>query len=64
VEDSKKLIKWKNTGMNSREDMNAFNPVLTIGDPIAEVLMLHKGLTELEVIEEFKKPLKNGRHRH
>jgi len=58
MEEFRKQIRWKKISMIFQGAMNAFNPVLTIGDQIAEVLMLHKGLTKREAIEEVKKLLK------
>lgn len=56
-EDFRKKIRWKKISMVFQGAMNAFNPVFTVGDQIAEVLMLHKGLTKKEAIEEVKKLL-------
>ncbi|WFO76181.1 ABC transporter ATP-binding protein [Desulfurococcaceae archaeon MEX13E-LK6-19] len=41
-------IRWKKISMVFQGAMNALNPVYTVGDQIAEVLMLHKGMTKRE----------------
>ncbi len=56
-EEFRKEIRWKKISMVFQGAMNALNPVYTVGDQIAEVLMLHKGLTKKEAIEEAKKLL-------
>ena len=56
-DDFRKEIRWKKISMVFQGAMNALNPVYTVGDQIAEVLMLHKGLTKKEALEEVKKLL-------
>ena len=56
-EEFRREIRWKKISMVFQGAMNALNPVYTVGDQIAEVLMLHKGLTKKEAIEEAKKLL-------
>ncbi len=56
-EEFRKEIRWKKISMVFQGAMNALNPVYTVGDQIAEVLMLHKGLTKKEALEEVKKLL-------
>ncbi|ABN70420.1 oligopeptide/dipeptide ABC transporter, ATPase subunit [Staphylothermus marinus F1] len=53
----RKKIRWKKISMIFQGAMNALNPVFTVGDQIAEVLMLHKGLTKKEAMEEVYKLL-------
>ncbi len=48
MEDFRKQIRWKKISMVFQGAMNALNPVFTVGDQIAEVLMLHKGMTKRE----------------
>jgi len=47
-ESFRKEIRWKKISMVFQGAMNALNPVYTVGDQIAEVLILHKGLTKKE----------------
>ena len=56
-EEFRREIRWKKISMVFQGAMNALNPVYTVGDQIAEVLMLHKGLTKKEAFEEAKKLL-------
>ncbi len=56
-EEFRREIRWKKISMVFQGAMNALNPVYTVGDQIAEVLMLHKGLTKKEALEEAKKLL-------
>ncbi len=57
-EEFRRKIRWKKISMVFQGAMNALNPVFTVGDQIAEVLMLHKGLTKKEAMEEVYKLLK------
>jgi peptide/nickel transport system ATP-binding protein len=57
-EEFRRNIRWKKISMVFQGAMNALNPVFTVGDQIAEVLMLHKGLTKKEAMEEVYKLLK------
>ncbi len=56
-EEFRKEIRWKKISMVFQGAMNALNPVFTVGDQIAEVLMLHKGLTKKEAMSEVYKLL-------
>ncbi len=56
-EDFRKQIRWKKISMVFQGAMNALNPVYTIGDQIAEVLMLHKHMTKEEAMKEVYKLL-------
>ncbi len=56
-EDFRKQIRWKKISMVFQGAMNALNPVYTIGDQIAEVLMLHKQMTKEEAMKEVYKLL-------
>ncbi len=44
-------IRWKKISMIFQGAMNALNPVFTVGDQIAEVLMLHERMTKEEAYE-------------
>jgi len=56
-EDFRKQIRWKKISMVFQGAMNALNPVYTIGDQIAEVLMLHKHMSKEEAMKEVYKLL-------
>ncbi|MEM1742140.1 MAG: ABC transporter ATP-binding protein [Desulfurococcaceae archaeon] len=56
-EEYRKKIRWKKISMVFQGAMNAFNPVLTIGDQLAEVFMIHRGLTRKEALMEAAKLL-------
>ena len=56
-EEFRREIRWKKISMVFQGAMNALNPVFTVGDQIAEVLMLHKGLTKKEAMSEVYKLL-------
>jgi len=58
MDEFRRKIRWKKISMIFQGAMNAFNPVFTIGDQIAEVFIHHKGLTKKEAIEQVKKLLK------
>ena len=51
-------VRWKGISMIFQGAMNALNPVYTVGDQIAEVLMLHRGLTKREALQEAAELLK------
>ena len=44
----RKKVRWKGISMIFQGAMNALNPVYTVGDQIAEVIMLHEGLSKRE----------------
>jgi peptide/nickel transport system ATP-binding protein len=48
-------VRWKGISMVFQGAMNALNPVYTIGDQIAEVLMLHQGYSKKEALETAAK---------
>ncbi|MEL9908375.1 MAG: ABC transporter ATP-binding protein [Desulfurococcus sp.] len=50
-------VRWKGISMVFQGAMNALNPVYTIGDQIAEVLMLHQGYSKKEALETAAKML-------
>jgi peptide/nickel transport system ATP-binding protein len=56
-EDFRRLVRWRGISMVFQGAMNVLNPVVTIGDQIAEVFMVHKGYTKREGLEEAKKLL-------
>ncbi len=51
-EDFRKKYRWKKISMIFQGAMNALNPVYTIGDQLAEVFMLHEGLTKTEAMSK------------
>ena len=51
-EEFRTKVRWKGISMVFQGAMNALNPVYTVGSQIAEVLMLHKGLSKKEALEE------------
>ena len=50
----RKKYRWKKVSMIFQGAMNSLNPVLRVGDQIAEVLMLHQGLSKEEAISTVK----------
>lgn len=56
-EEFRKEVRWKGISMVFQGAMNALNPVYTVGDQIAEVLMLHQGYTKKEALETAGKLL-------
>lgn len=57
IEEFRREIRWKKISMVFQGAMNAFNPVLTIGDQMAEVFMVHKGMSKKEALAEVSKLL-------
>ena len=57
-EEFRTKVRWKGISMVFQGAMNALNPVYTVGAQIAEVLMLHKGLSKKEALEEAANLLK------
>lgn len=49
--------RWKDVSMIFQGAMNAFNPVLTIGKQISEVIVLHEKVSEKEALERAKELL-------
>lgn len=49
----RKEYRWKKLSMIFQGAMNALNPVYTIGDQLAEVFMLHEGLTKREAMPKI-----------
>lgn len=56
-EDFRRRVRWRGISMVFQGAMNVLNPVVTVGDQIAEVFMVHKGYTKREGLEEAKKLL-------
>ncbi|AFL66274.1 ABC transporter ATP-binding protein [Desulfurococcus amylolyticus] len=56
-EEFRREVRWKGISMVFQGAMNALNPVYTIGDQIAEVLMLHQGYSKKEALETAAKML-------
>ncbi len=53
----RRKVRWKKISMVFQGAMNALTPVYKIGDQLAEPLMIHKGMSKEEAIEEAKKIL-------
>jgi oligopeptide/dipeptide ABC transporter ATP-binding protein len=51
-EETLRQIRGNRIAMVFQEPMTALNPVLTIGDQVAEVLRLHRGLSEAAALQE------------
>ena len=47
----RKEIRWSKISMVPQAAMNALNPVMRIGDQVAEPVMLHLGLTKQEALQ-------------
>jgi peptide/nickel transport system ATP-binding protein len=56
-EEFRQKIRWKGISMIFQGAMNVLNPVITVGDHLAEVLMLHKNYTKKEALAEAVKLL-------
>jgi peptide/nickel transport system ATP-binding protein len=50
-EDEVRKIRWSKISMVFQGALNVLNPVIRVGDQIAEVLMYHKGLTKKEALD-------------
>ncbi len=50
--DTMRRVRGKEIAMIFQEPMTSLNPVFTIGDQIAEVLMLHEGLSKKEALRQ------------
>ncbi|MEM4888261.1 MAG: ABC transporter ATP-binding protein, partial [Thermosphaera sp.] len=57
-EEFRKQVRWKGISMVFQGAMNALNPVYSVGDQLAEVLMLHQNYTKKEALEMAQKLLK------
>ena len=55
TEEEAKKIRWRKVSMVFQYAMNAFNPVLRIGDQITEVLRQKEGCTKEEALERAKR---------
>lgn len=51
-EDFRRAVRWKRISMVPQAAMNALNPVMRIGDQVAEPAMVHLGLNKKEAIEQ------------
>ena len=52
----RKKIRWKGISMIFQGALNALNPVMKVGDQIAEVFRLHLGLPKDEGIRSIQCP--------
>ncbi|RLF10395.1 MAG: ABC transporter ATP-binding protein [Thermoprotei archaeon] len=57
-EQFRKEVRWKKISMVFQGAMNALNPVMKIGDQIAEAIMIHENVSKKEAIERVKQLLK------
>lgn len=57
-EQFRKEVRWKKISMVFQGAMNALNPVMKIGDQIAEAIMIHENVSKKEAIERAKQLLK------
>jgi peptide/nickel transport system ATP-binding protein len=51
-EDFRSSVRWKRISMVPQAAMNALNPVMRIGDQVAEPAMVHMGLNKKDAIEQ------------
>ncbi|WP_298948501.1 ABC transporter ATP-binding protein [uncultured Paracoccus sp.] len=56
-QDQARHIRGNQIGMIFQEPMTSLNPVFTIGDQIAEVLMLHEGRSKADALREVERLL-------
>ncbi|RLF18694.1 MAG: ABC transporter ATP-binding protein [Thermoprotei archaeon] len=54
----RKEVRWKKISMVFQGAMNALNPVMKIGDQIAEAIMVHEDVSKKEALERAKQLLK------
>lgn len=54
-EERMRKIRWKYISMVFQGAMNAFNPVFTVGEQIAEAILLHEDVSEEEAMERAAK---------
>ena len=50
-EQEMRKVRWKKISMVFQGALNALNPVLKVGDQLAEVLMIHEGISKGEALE-------------
>ncbi|MEM2144577.1 MAG: ABC transporter ATP-binding protein [Candidatus Jordarchaeaceae archaeon] len=56
-EEFRKNFRWKKISLVSQGAMNALNPVMTIGDQIAEAIVIHEKVAKTEALERAGKLL-------
>lgn len=54
-EEFRQDIRWKRISMVPQAAMNALNPVLRVGDQVAEPAMVHLGLSKAEALSQARK---------
>jgi len=54
-EEFRQNIRWASMSLVPQAAMNALNPVLTVGDQVAEPAMVHLGVTKKEALEMARK---------
>ena len=58
IERFRKEIRWKRISMVFQGAMNALNPVIKVGDQIAEAIMLHEPISKKEAMKRVRELLK------
>jgi len=58
IERFRKEIRWKRISMVFQGAMNALNPVIKVGDQIAEAIMLHEPVSKKEAMKRVRELLK------
>ncbi|MEM2410284.1 MAG: ATP-binding cassette domain-containing protein, partial [Thermofilaceae archaeon] len=56
-EEEFRKIRWREISMIFQAAMNVLNPVYTVGEQIAEVFMVHNGLSKKEALEKARELL-------
>ncbi len=63
-EEFRSAIRWKRISMVPQAAMNALNPVMRIGDQVAEPAMVHLGLSKKDAIEQAAHHVRPCRRTH
>jgi oligopeptide/dipeptide ABC transporter ATP-binding protein len=58
-EEYRKQIRWIRMSMVPQAAMNSLNPVLRVGDQVAEPMLVHYGVKKLEAMEQAAKMFQN-----
>jgi len=56
-EEFRKTVRWTRISMVSQAALNSLNPVIKVGQQVAEPLILHKGMKEKEALEKARETL-------
>jgi oligopeptide/dipeptide ABC transporter ATP-binding protein len=54
-EDYRRTVRWQQMSMVPQAAMNSLNPVLRVGDQVAEPMMVHGGFTKDKALDQAKK---------